>query len=208
MHITISRLSALLTTLLFVGAGCVPAADKVVDDALRPVTVPFEALEKAGDLSAEQRARANEENERMTNEVGVVMILTEGAEAPTGVLPGEVIGCNDRPVVVQMTRETATGNTMLDALATLFAVRDSNVGGLHNSLAYSELAVDDIRSPDGITTEVRITGNIVSGGACDDPRIKEQIEGTIRRFKPTFRVLLNGSESAWRCHGDMSGECN
>lgn len=207
MKTTTHRIALLLAPLLLIGGGCISATDKTVDGALQPVTVPLAALDKAKELSAEERARALEQAENITNEVGVVMILIDGETPKAGMEPGPVIGCNDRPVVVQVSRESATDSTLRDALDTLFAVREITVDGLHNSLADSTLSVEKILSPDGVTTEVWIKGELNSGGACDDPRITEQVEGTIRRFKPNYKVYWNGSESAWRCHGDMSGEC-
>lgn len=197
---TTTRLSLVLGSLLLVGGGC-------VSDVTTPVTVPLEALDKAKELTVEERARATEQAESITNEVGVVMILTEGTEPQDGMEPGPMIGCNDRPVVVQMSRESASGDTLRDALNTLFGVRETTVANLHNALAFAKLSVEKIQSTDGVTTEVYIKGDLNSGGVCDDPRITEQVEGTIRRFKPKYKVFWNGSESAWRCHGDMSGEC-
>jgi hypothetical protein len=193
-----------LAALLLVGGGC----SRVADDAMQPVTVPIGALEQAKTLTIEEKARMTAEAEALTNEVGVVMILTDGAEVPAGLKPSDqVIGCNDRPVVVQLTRETATGDVLRDALNTLFAAKDTNVQGALNSLDDATLKVDDIRSSDGVTTEVHLSGALNSGGACDDPRITEQVEGTIRRLRPHYKVFWNGSEANWRCHGDMSGEC-
>jgi hypothetical protein len=204
MQTTTNRATSIaLAALLLVGGGC----SRVADDAMQPITVPLGALEQAKELTAEEKARATAEAEALTNEVGVVMIITEGVEVPPGLTPGEMIGCNDRPVVVQLTRETATGDVLRDALNTLFAVRDTNVQGALNSLDDATLKVDDIRSTDGVTTEVHISGALNSGGTCDDPRITEQVEGTIRRFRPKYKVFWNGSEANWRCHGDMSGEC-
>jgi hypothetical protein len=55
--------------------------------------------------------------------------------------------------------------------------------------------------------EVWLSGDLVSGGACDVPRVKAQVEETVRLYSPVFKIYLNGSESAWRCFGDMSGQC-
>ena len=206
---TFPRTAALVASasLLLVGAGCSGAPDQLASDVVRPVTVSVEALQKAQQLSADQKARVTYDAEQNTNEVGVVMILLDGDAVPAGVQVGDVIGCNDRPAVAQLSRDAATGDTVKDALTTLFAVRESTVGKLHNSLADSRLAVDKIQSTDGVTTEVWLKGTLSSGGVCDDPRIKEQVEGTVRRLRPTYKIFLNGTESAWRCFGNMSGNC-
>jgi hypothetical protein len=106
-----------------------------------------------------------------------------------------------------MHREAQTDSVVSDALTTLFSVRDSNREGKYNALWQSKLAVEKIQSRDGVTTEVWLKGSTQSGGVCDDPRIKAQIEYTIKRLKPKFKIFLNGTESNYRCLGDMSGEC-
>jgi hypothetical protein len=202
---TIKRVPMLaFAALLLVGGGC----SSLADDAMKPVSVPVDALHEAQQISIEAQAAQTAAAETNSNEVGVVMILIDGSEVPAGATPGkEVIGCNDLPAVTKLTRETASGDVLRDALNTLFAAHDTNVNGLHNSLDDATLKVDKIQSTDGVTTEVWISGELNSSGVCDDPRITEQVEGTIRRFRPKYKVFWNGSESAWRCHGDMSGEC-
>jgi len=104
-------------------------------------------------------------------------------------------------------RAASTDSIVHDALMTLFALKDANRNELYNALWQSDLAVDKIQSRDGVVTEVWLKGKTQSGGACDDPRLKAQIEATISRFRPKFKIFLNGTEAAYRCLGDMSGEC-
>lgn len=201
-------LTAALAALAFVGSGCV-TADKVADDALKPVSVPLDALQKAKDLTADLKAKNAEDAERNTNEISVAFVVTEGAEVPAdATLEGEgMIGCNDRIAYAKVSRETASGDMVRDALETLFSVKETNYHGLYNALAFSDLKVDRILSRDGVTTDVEIVGSLNSGGLCDDPRIVQQIEATVRHFRPDYRILLNGSESEWKCVGNMSGQC-
>lgn len=202
---TIFVLTVAVTALVFLGAGCKGAVDETVDDALSPVSTSLDVLGQAKTLSEDQRAKVNREAELATNEVTVAMILIEGRTAESGTELGDEIGCNDRIAYMKLSRETATDSVVCDALNTLFAARE--IDGLHNSLEFSSLEVDKVQSRDGVTTEVWINGDIMSAGACDDPRIRGQIEWTIKRFRPKFKVFLNGSESEWRCFGDMSGLC-
>ncbi len=194
--------------LILLGAGCFSVADTLTNEAVLPAQVPIQALNKAKQVTDEERAKENEANEQASDDMGVAMIVTENAAVPAGatLAPG-TIGCNDRVAYVKVHRGASTDSAVHDALMTLFSVKDSNYQDLYNSLWQSDLSVDKIMSSDGVTTEVWLKGKTQSGGVCDDPRIKAQIESTVSRFKPKFKIFLNGSESAYRCLGDMSGQC-
>ncbi len=183
--------------LILVGAGCMRLGNKKTPET-KPVMIE----------DPDAAARANEESDRTANDLSVGMILTENAAVPPGatLLPGR-IGCNDRAVYQKIHRESSTDNVLADALATLFSVKESSIEKYYNALWQSSLKVEKIQSTDGVTTEVWLKGEIASGGVCDDPRIKAQIEATILRLKPKFTIFLNGKESNYRCIGDMSGEC-
>jgi hypothetical protein len=194
--------------MVLVGAGCFSLADKAAEEAVTPVTVPVNAYVKSKEELELIAARTNEENEKLTDDITIALVLTEGVEAPAGatVAPG-TFGCNDRIAYVKTHRDKQTDSVLSDALATLFANKDSNVLAAYNALWQSTLAVEKIQSTDGTTTEVWLKGTTMSGGVCDDPRIKAQLEYTIKRFKPKFKIFLNGTEANYRCLGDMSGEC-
>jgi hypothetical protein len=199
---------AIPVLMILVGAGCFKMADKAAETAVTPVTVPVAAYVKSREDLELIAAKTNEENEKLTDDISIAMVLTEGVEPPVGatVVPG-TIGCNDRIAYVKTHRERQTDSVLSDALSTLFSNKDSNVLAAYNALWQSELAVEKIQSTDGTTTEVWIKGKTASGGVCDDPRIKAQLEYTIKRFKPKFKIFLNGTEANYRCLGDMSGEC-
>jgi hypothetical protein len=207
MSMSLSRVSSLVlipAALLFVGAGCFGVGDQLTEEAIKPVTVPLDALRDSKEAIALANARKNEESDMGAADVTVALIRLAEEGKP---FDSDAIGCGDRIEAVPVHRAVQSDSVVRDALTTLFAIDDSSFDGLYNSLAGSDLKVEDVLSRDGVTTEVRLSGNIVSGGACDNPRIKAQIEQTIRRFKPNYRIILNGSESAYRCFGDMSGQC-
>jgi hypothetical protein len=77
--------------------------------------------------------------------------------------------------------------------------------GYETTLQASSVRVGDIARKDGVFI-IDLVGQFLSAGTCEDPRIKKQIELTAGQFGP-YRILLNGSESAWRCLFDESGEC-
>ena len=193
--------------LVLIGAGCFGVADKLAENAVTPVAVPVEALKKSKEALAIEKAKQNEANEMVSDDVTVAMIYTDKAEGESTLTMGETIGCDDRIGFVKVHRAASTDSLVHDALATLFSVKETGYNGLYNAIANSSLAVEKIQSADGVTTEVWLKGTLVSGGACDSPRAKAQIEHTVKRFKPTFKIILNGSESAWRCFGDESGTC-
>ncbi len=195
--------------LVLAGAGCQNSLpDKVAGEAVNGmVATPLRALDKAKEVTADENARSRLEAESIANEMTVAMVLTENAAAPAGVELGDAFGCNDRVAFTKVPRESDSGDALKDILASLFAVRATNVNGLYNGLADSRLALDKIQSRDGVNTEVWLTGRIVSSGACNDPRIKAQIEATIARYKPKFKFFLNGTEEEYQCIGDQSGNC-
>ncbi len=195
--------------LLLAGAGCQGSVpDRVAGEAVNGmVATPLRALDKAKELTAAENARARLEAESVANEMTVAMVLTENAAAPAGAEIGETFGCNDRVAFTKVPRESDSGDTLKDILNSLLAVRATNVNGLYNGLSESRLSLEKIQSRDGVTTEVWLKGQVSSPGACNDPRVKAQIEATVGRYKPNFKILLNGSEEAYGCIGDQSGEC-
>ncbi|MBP9748566.1 hypothetical protein KBD18_00010 [Patescibacteria group bacterium] len=117
------------------------------------------------------------------------------------------IGCNDRLIPYQFVAKgdaTDSSDRLRQALTGLFALPADN-GGLSNILAKGNLAVGTITGSAASGT-VDITGQLNSGGVCDDPRIRAQVEKTVAAYGK-YAISLNGSVSAWRCFGDMSGEC-
>jgi len=197
--------------LLLAGAGCTEEADKAAEDALKPISVPVSALNQSNEATAEINAATRREADSIENLLPVAMVLTEGKQAPSeGIerLESGTFGCQDRIGYVRVSREAATSDVVYDALMTLFSVRESTLNDMHNSLWQSTLKVDQIRSADGATTEVWISGETMLSGACDSPRFKEQIEATVRQYRPKYKIFLNGAESGWECFGNMSGECD
>lgn len=200
----------LASILLFAGAGCSRTAetlDALSDDVVAPVEAPLLALKDARETAAAQAAYANDAAESTSDDVTVALVRTvgdDGDEAP----PGEsAIGCGDQIVFTPVHRASSSGSTVKDALATLFSIKEATYSGEYNALWQSTLEVEDVRSMDGVTTDVLLKGRYVSSGSCDLPRIKAQVERTIGRFRTKYRVILNGSERDWRCMGDESGNC-
>jgi hypothetical protein len=195
-----------LAALLLVGAGCQKAADQAASDAVSPVTAPLAALEATVDATGALKISQQDAFAQATDPVTVAFVIIDGHIAQAGILPGEVFGCSDQVGFLAVPRVQDSGNEVADAVATLLAEKESNVYELYNALAFSSLKLDKVDEKDGVTG-VWLKGQPLSGGTCDDPRIKTQVEATVARLKPSYKIYLNGSESEWRCIGNMSGEC-
>ena len=192
--------------LLLLGVGC-----KQADEATAPIEAPLDALEQAQELSVEVQAQQRRQADTVTNLLPVALVLTEGAAEPTeGVerlaAADDTFGCLERIGYVRVSRETATDDVVLDALNTLFSLREPQVQGMLNPLWESTMTVDRIEG-DGVKAKVYLTGELMAIGTCSYPRLKEQIEATVRQYRPEYEIILNGDEANWRCFGDMSGMC-
>jgi len=197
----------LTASLALIGAGCYQVGNQVGEAVVQPISVPLEAGKKAKQDLSDVQAKLNQQGEAFSDEVTVALILTEGSTAPTDAQIKETVGCNDQVALVKVKRAEQTDNVLSDILKSLLAVRDQVPEGLYNGLAAAKITVDKVvDQPDG-TTEVRLKGQFLSGGVCDDPRIKAQLEDTIKRITKKYKIFLNGTESEYRCFGDMSGQC-
>ncbi|MBN1585755.1 hypothetical protein JW899_05325 [Candidatus Uhrbacteria bacterium] len=202
-------LPSVAIAVILTGGGCIREVDEDIQSTVdRTIGIPIGAYEQAVRLTDGEQARQHREEEAESNYVTVAMIVTEGSAVPDGVTLGPTIGCNDRVAFIKVSRLTDSGQVVIDALNTLFGLNDATYGGLHNSLAESTLKVSDRAYTTGSAgVEIRMEGSVMSAGTCDDPRIRAQIEETIRYFEPNFTVILNDSDSAWRCFGNQTGLC-
>jgi hypothetical protein len=198
---------AVALALPLLGVGCRDLGDAAADAALEPMTVPVAALGTAQQAERQIQARRAWDAEGVANEMTVALLLLDGQADPGGAALGESVGCNDRIAFVQVPRESDSGNSLKDALHALLSLKETTWRGFHNALAFSRLQVETVGNRDDDPVVVRLSGELVSSGACDDPRLKRQVEETVRRLAPNFRILLNGSEATWRCFGDLSGNC-
>ncbi|MFA4814517.1 MAG: hypothetical protein WC653_00210 [Candidatus Gracilibacteria bacterium] len=128
-----------------------------------------------------------------TSTVEVALVaLGDGTAAGDG-----IIGCGDR---VQMVEKDVSSNSKAGkikaALESLFAIEGSDYGesGLYNALYQSDVTVDSViltsSDTESAAVEVTLSGSIVSGGTCDDPRIEEQIIQTIKANAPVGSTVV------------------
>ncbi len=103
---------------------------------------------------------------------------------------GKKIGCDDSIVPVEV--ETPYTRGMLRAaMEELLSIRDQYYGqsGLYNALHQSDLQVERVVIEDGVAT-IDLSGTLMVGGVCDNPRIQAQIEETALQFSTVREVHL------------------
>ena len=107
---------------------------------------------------------------------------------------GKKIGCEDSVVAVTRTIP-ATSAPLGAAIRELLSIRNRNYGqsGLYNALYQSTLKLDRGAVTAG-KADIRLSGTLTVGGACDHPRVEAQIRETALQF-PTVKsvaIFING----------------
>lgn len=118
-------------------------------------------------------------------------------------------GCESLLVPVRRSL-TKTQSDLAHAIVELITIKQMAYAdqGLRNAVAPSAptIKLTNIHY-DGKTRVIDFEGSFLSAGTCDDPRIKAQIEETVKLYVSDYRIQLNGKESEWRCLFDQSGLC-
>jgi len=125
----------------------------------------------------------------------VHFVAVEGEPVVGGRQVGEVFGCADRLVAVDVEETTAAETIearVTAALAAQFAAKDEAPEGLYDSLARSVLRVDRVEPVPALpgAYRVHLGGNLRLGGACDTPRVREQLEATATQFPEVEMVEI------------------
>ncbi len=107
---------------------------------------------------------------------------------------GELIGCDDSAVPVEVEIEPTIA-PLTAALERLFAFDPEAEGypELYNVFQQSDLTVDGINIVAGEAT-IALSGELVLGGVCDNPRVEAQLERTALQYSTVDQVsiTLNG----------------
>lgn len=103
---------------------------------------------------------------------------------------GKAIGCDDSAVPVQVTIPQTSG-VLRVALETLLSIKEPYYGqsGLYNALHQSDLQLQDVTIESGRAV-IHLTGTLMIGGVCDNPRIKAQLEETALQFSTVNTVSI------------------
>lgn len=101
---------------------------------------------------------------------------------------GKKIGCEDSIVAVNRVIPQ-TSAPLTAALKELLSLRERNYGqsGLYNALYQSTLKLDGV-SIVNARAIINLSGGLMLGGVCDNPRVKAQLEEIALQF-PTVREV-------------------
>ena len=103
---------------------------------------------------------------------------------------GKLVGCGDSAVAVNVEVPHTTG-VLRAALDKLLSIKDQNYGqsGLYNALYQSNLKIGSLAIKDGLAT-IHLTGKLILGGECDNPRVQAELEETARQFSTVKNVSI------------------
>ena len=126
---------------------------------------------------------------------------------------GEKIGCGDSIIYIEKTAEGTkleeTKKIQL-ALKELFAIGVTAVdneyyNGLQHSKNLKVESVNKTNNGDNSIISVILSGELISAGTCDDPRIKEQIYSTVKANSSADEVQVYINDQELEEYFDMSG---
>ncbi len=102
---------------------------------------------------------------------------------------GQKIGCDDSLVPVQ--RQVSGPDPLTAAYQDLLAIRTQFYGqsGLYNAMYQSNLQVASATIAGGKAT-IELTGTMMLGGVCDNPRAQAQLEEIARQFPGVTDVVV------------------
>ena len=110
---------------------------------------------------------------------------------------GKKIGCDDSVVPVEIDIEPSAAP--LTAGLTRMLELDSQYygqSGLYNVFYQSDLEIDSIEIVNGEAI-IRLSGNLLLGGVCDDPRVEAQIAETALQFSTVSEVTIYINGELW-----------
>jgi hypothetical protein len=124
-----------------------------------------------------------------TNRVKIFLIaIGDGGKS------GKEIGCGDSVIPVEV-EVPATADPLVAAFEELLSIHEQYYGqsGLYNALYQSDLTVESASIQEGLAT-VELSGQMMLGGECDDPRVEAQLEETALQFPEASQaaIFING----------------
>jgi hypothetical protein len=107
---------------------------------------------------------------------------------------GQPVGCGDSAIPV-MVETPPTQEVLKASMESLLSMQDQYYGesGLYNALYQSDLQVESITLENGKAV-IHLTGTLMLGGVCDNPRVEAQLEATALQFSTVQEVsiFING----------------
>ncbi len=103
---------------------------------------------------------------------------------------GDLIGCGDSAVAVDV-EIAPTQGVLKAAIQALLSIktRDYGQSGLYNALYQSNLQLDSVRIENG-TASIYLSGSLLLGGECDNPRVEAQLTRTALQFATVQQVSI------------------
>lgn len=103
---------------------------------------------------------------------------------------GTLVGCGDSAISVTVTIPSTQG-VLRAALEKLLSIKQQFYGesGLYNALYQSDLQLKSVTIDQGKAI-IHLTGTLMLGGVCDNPRVAAQIEQTALQFSTVSDVAV------------------
>lgn len=122
-----------------------------------------------------------------------IFMISQGDNGKDGVL----VGCGDSAIAVQ--REVPQTQAVLKAaFEQLLSVKDKDYGqsGYYNALYQSNLTLGSASIDKNGKATIKLSGSLLTSGACDNPRVIAQLEETAKQFSTvkSVEILVNGQE--------------
>ena len=181
MHKISKNILILLIIIPLLAAGCNPQS---------PAPSPTSPLSKTPTLRPTPTTQPTATRPAVTESI-IFFVIAGGDDGRNGIK----IGCNDSAVPVEWPVEQ-TDQAARTALEFLLSIDEQYVGppNFYNSLYQSELEIESFSiSPERVAT-LYLTGQVMLGGVCDNPRFKAQIEETLKANADitTLEIYING----------------
>jgi len=105
-------------------------------------------------------------------------------------ISGKLVGCGDSVIPVQVEIPPTQG-LLRAALEGLLSTKDQYYGesGLYNALYQSDLQLASV-TIEGVKAIIHLTGTLMLGGVCDNPRVEAQIVETALQFSTVKDVSV------------------
>jgi hypothetical protein len=103
---------------------------------------------------------------------------------------GTLVGCGDSAIPITVTIPRTQG-VLRAALEKLLSAKQQFYGesGYYNALYQSDLQLQSVTIDQG-TAIIHLTGTLMLGGVCDNPRVEAQIEQTALQFSTVSDVTV------------------
>lgn len=115
-----------------------------------------------------------------------IFLIAIGDNGQTG-MP---IGCDDSVIGVEV-QAAPSQEVLRSALEELLSVNEQYYGqsGLYNALYQSDLVLGSVSIEQG-EASIHLSGSLVLGGVCDNPRVEAQLEETALQFPAVSQVSI------------------